>query len=511
MLAVSRGLVLPVAMLGLLLEEGGATGGPLTFSQNGTTPSGAAPSSATPSSSYPASLGFACAAVSIFGFGSNFVPVKRFETGDGMFFQWVLCAAIWCVGLLVYGLQGFPTFQPGAMLGGAIWATGNVMCVPIIKILGLSLGLLIWGQTNMLIGWATGYFGLFDVVSQAHLTKNKNLNFLGVGLAVVALSLYIFVEPPKDDEQAGAGGQRGYADSDEDERLRRHSSSTIKVGLTSAGGSSGGLGHSLLGTAKPYSSLPPRNRANERLIQHVRQNDFAGISATPRLLGNQTYAPVANSQKHVSLGCEDKLSVIDQGMEAEEIGDAAHPLHSNIVVSSSNPIDLLSVSSKRLLGVAMSVVSGLLYGSNFTPPQIVHDHGAPCGGNGSHGLPGCGDQDMLDYVFPHFTGIFLTSTFYFLLYCAFMKNRPNIYPQAILPAFASGVMWATAQSCWFIANEALGFAVAFPIITSGPGFVASMWGVCLFNEIKGFRNFAVLGLALVITVSSGVCISLSRN
>lgn len=182
-----------------------------------------------------------------------------------------------------------------------------------------------------------------------------------------------------------------------------------------------------------------------------------------------------------------------------------------MVVSSSNPIDSLSTSSKRLLGVAMSVVSGLLYGSNFTPPQVVHDHGGPCGGDGSHGLPGCGDQDMLDYVFPHFTGIFLTSTFYFLLYCAFMKNRPHIYPQAILPAFASGIMWATAQSCWFIANETLGFATSFPIVTSGPGFVASMWGVCLFNEIKGARNFGVLGAALVITVSSGICISLSRN
>lgn len=39
----------------------------------------------------------------------------------------------------------------------------------------------------------------------------------------------------------------------------------------------------------------------------------------------------------------------------------------------------------------------------------------------------------LDYVFAHFSGIFLTSTVYFLIYCAVRKNKPNVYPQAILP------------------------------------------------------------------------------
>lgn len=39
----------------------------------------------------------------------------------------------------------------------------------------------------------------------------------------------------------------------------------------------------------------------------------------------------------------------------------------------------------------------------------------------------------LDYVFAHFSGIFITSSVYFIIYCAVMKNRPKVYPQAILP------------------------------------------------------------------------------
>lgn len=43
--------------------------------------------------------GFVGAALTALFFGTNLVPVKKFETGDGMFFQWCMCAGIWFVGL----------------------------------------------------------------------------------------------------------------------------------------------------------------------------------------------------------------------------------------------------------------------------------------------------------------------------------------------------------------------------------------------------------------------------
>ena len=50
-------------------------------------------------------IGFACAFVAVAFFGSNFVPVKKFETGDGVFFQFILCTAIWVVGNIVNAVQ----------------------------------------------------------------------------------------------------------------------------------------------------------------------------------------------------------------------------------------------------------------------------------------------------------------------------------------------------------------------------------------------------------------------
>lgn len=43
----------------------------------------------------------------------------------GMFFQWILCASIWIVSLVVNLIQNCPRFWPLAMVGGFVWATGK--------------------------------------------------------------------------------------------------------------------------------------------------------------------------------------------------------------------------------------------------------------------------------------------------------------------------------------------------------------------------------------------------
>lgn len=54
-----------------------------------------------------------------------------------------------------------------------------------------------------------------------------------------------------------------------------------------------------------------------------------------------------------------------------------------------------------------------------------------------------------------------------LVFRFFRKNQPVVYPKAILPGLISGLMWAIAQTCWFIANENLEMVVAFPLISTG--------------------------------------------
>lgn len=227
-------------------------------------------------------LAYGCALVAVLFFGSNFVPVKKYETSDGVFFQFVMCLGIFCTGMIVNVLRGtffvfqieygaynhtttgFPDFQPVAMIGGFLWCTGNMLSVPIIKLIGLSLGLLIWGTSNMLMGWSSGTFGFFGLKS--HTPDNVVLNYCGVCTAVCALALYTQIRAtnPEDDSKDEKSvslldNTTPTADGDDDEERPK---------------------------VRSMSDDPEL----DRMFNHYASNDHASLSsATPRLLGVDPY------------------------------------------------------------------------------------------------------------------------------------------------------------------------------------------------------------------------------
>lgn len=82
-----------------------------------------ATTTAAPAVVIPAYWGYLSLVIAVFFFGSNYLPVKQYETGDGMFFQLVLCLAIWTVGFVVYWFRDFPKFYALPMIGGVLWTT----------------------------------------------------------------------------------------------------------------------------------------------------------------------------------------------------------------------------------------------------------------------------------------------------------------------------------------------------------------------------------------------------
>jgi hypothetical protein len=140
-------------------------------------------------------VGFIAVAISSLFWGSNFVPVKEFPTGDGVYFQWVypisfqylipqvMCCGIYFVGLIVNGIRAFPKYEAFSMIGtdffffclcfkgGFLWCTGNILTVPIVRLIGLGIGLLLWSMVSLLVGWASGRFGLFGLKVTATYSK----------------------------------------------------------------------------------------------------------------------------------------------------------------------------------------------------------------------------------------------------------------------------------------------------------------------------------------------------
>lgn len=86
-------------------------------------------------------------------------------------------------------------------------------------------------------------------------------------------------------------------------------------------------------------------------------------------------------------------------------------------------LDRLSPNLKRLIGIALSIFSGVLYGESNTPVLLSRDEH---GGN------------YLDYLFSFYTGILVSAVCYFVIYAFAMKLKPKIYSNVTLAAFVSG-------------------------------------------------------------------------
>ena len=97
------------------------------------------------------------------------------------------------------------------ILLGWLWTTGNLVTVFCIKTCGLSVGLLIWGTTSLVMGWASGRFGFFGLIAQIPKTNSKlALNYLGVIFGAISGIFFLFIK--SNTKRGGSTGGR----SDED-------------------------------------------------------------------------------------------------------------------------------------------------------------------------------------------------------------------------------------------------------------------------------------------------------
>jgi len=138
-------------------------------------------------------LGYLGAIISSIFFGSNYVPVKNYPTGDGMSFVWVFSSGVLIVGLLSIFVVGKAVFIYTGLIGGSLWALGNLCVVPIVKLIGLGIGLLVWGSTSLITGFFVGKAGLFGL--QKDVVHTDWLNWAGILLIMCAMAIFFFIKP----------------------------------------------------------------------------------------------------------------------------------------------------------------------------------------------------------------------------------------------------------------------------------------------------------------------------
>jgi len=138
-------------------------------------------------------IGYVGAAMAGVFFGSNYIPTKNYPTGDGISFVWSFSTGVLLVGVTCMMIIKKSLFMYSGWLGGALWTSGNMCVVPIVKTIGLGLGLLIWGSTSLITGFFVGKFGLFGVDHQV--VYHEAMNWVGIVLVVIAMGTFFFIKP----------------------------------------------------------------------------------------------------------------------------------------------------------------------------------------------------------------------------------------------------------------------------------------------------------------------------
>lgn len=92
----------------------------------------------------------------------------------------------------------------------------------------------------------------------------------------------------------------------------------------------------------------------------------------------------------------------------------------------SSMYDKINPAFKKIIGILLAFVCGVSIASSYIPILYIQNN-----------YPNA-SQDQNDYAFAYNTGMFLGSLIIFVVYCVVKKNRPTLYPEAILPSFASG-------------------------------------------------------------------------
>ena len=94
-------------------------------------------------------------------------------------------------------------------------------------------------------------------------------------------------------------------------------------------------------------------------------------------------------------------------------------------------------------------------------------------------------------------------------YCVYKRNAPQVLSPIVVPGMISGMGWACAQISWFVANDQIGFVGTFPLVSCGPGIVATLCAIVFFKEIQGRRNFTFLALAAAVIIIGVLLIAFS--
>ena len=150
-------------------------------------------------------IGFVATIISMFGWGSYFVPVKKIGKYNSFYFQFLMCISIFLSSVIISFLYDSFVFSYLGILSGILWSIGNISSALAVKKSGLSKSAPVWMGIGVFISFlwgilffkeslnylTIGVIGIILLISgiiliSSIINGNKKYNIKGIVLAIIA-------------------------------------------------------------------------------------------------------------------------------------------------------------------------------------------------------------------------------------------------------------------------------------------------------------------------------------
>mmetsp|Transcript_23404 Transcript_23404/g.54021 ORF Transcript_23404/g.54021 Transcript_23404/m.54021 type:complete len:431 (+) Transcript_23404:44-1336(+) len=405
-------------------------------------------------------VGLLAAALAALFFGVQYLPVKKYESKvyDGATFQWFMCSGILFSGIIVAAVtqeleRGCP---PWILFGGCLWALSNYAVIPLVQLLGMSLGFSLYHFVNIVVSYCVGRFGLFGV-KRLEPAFEGGIWLCDLGCAMILCSFVAMLSMESD-------AQQGYAE----EVLPSAARGSVRGAPT--------LPVVLSGESPPQ--LPPDTELTlpevDIAANHTGRRDSEG-----NLLVCEKQANAFSSTGFALHGSRNFIS----RESLASVGASASTLSSSYLITQrevrgSAVLSKASPHTKRALGGMLALVGGGISGVQSVPATLYAQQHK--------------QVSALATVLPQCLGIWLASSCIYLAYGSIaMLRRWSVPHSVIRPAFSSGCIWTSGFALMITGISELGFTTGYSIDAVGPIAVSSVLGIFLFKEITGTKQLLV--------------------
>ncbi|KAJ3438928.1 transmembrane protein [Anaeramoeba flamelloides] len=432
----------------------------------------------------PAWFGWVSVISAVLFWGSFAAPARsviKKHSIDPMVYQVLFNFWIMCVSWLPLLWSSFQ-FTWFGFYGAFLWVPCSICSMFALKFIGIGLGQSIWSAITILVSFIVGTTYLGESI------RSKTPAFIGLALILVGLSGFAFIKIDDPDEQKKDNKileqetdieekKPLIKKSDEEEEEEEEEDEEEEE--------------------EEEEQEEQEGQENGKLVKNNKKNHNTEFSVKSKAL-DYVDETTSRSNGNENVKSQSSLSSNIENDIFSEVSDSNGNTNSINTANEQEPSKKEATKSQKkkkflntFIGVVFATFCGLFNGLNLVPLNKMPKK-----------------YSSMNYVVSFGVGSLCVTIGCFLIYSIinFSKKRKNRFfdlghlgkiKHAMLPSFASAILWTTASVCAVYANEILSMAIGFSL-TQLCCFISTLYSIFIFKEITETKSKITFFISVVI-------------